>query len=107
MAQVLHSQKNVLSSTVSPNKLVQFASSSITPIPNDVRLPNILVLNIPIYTLAFASTSTNELFEQFIKAYLEAQNLALVQIKPQKQLFKAYFPNFYYRNLYINYYRFD
>ena len=52
----------------------------------------------------------NKLFKHFMKAYLKTQVLAQTALeinpKPGKQIFKARFPDLYYRNLYIDYYQF-
>lgn len=66
---------------------------------------------------AFAITNTNnKLFKQFMKAHLENQVLALSQaqappLAPTQAKFweksiKAHFPNLYYRNFYLDCYRF-
>ena len=65
-------------------------------------------------TFALATTPTiapsldNELFKQFIKAYLEAQVPGQTEVdpKPCKQPLKAQFPDLYYSNLHINCYQF-
>ena len=58
--------------------------------------------------LAVALLSHNELFKQFMKAYLENQvtGQTEIDIEPRKQLFKARFPNLYYGNLHMDCYQF-
>ena len=60
----------------------------------------------PVLAQAPAPASTNELFKQFIKAYLEAQTPTLVPAEPQKQPLKARFPNLYYGNSHMDCYYF-
>ena len=57
---------------------------------------------------ATAPSSDNELFKQFIKAYLEAQVPGQTEVDPEpcKQPLKAQFPDFYYGNLHMDSYRF-
>ena len=61
-------------------------------------------------TFAVASSSDNELFKQFMKAYFKAQVPARIipeiDPKPCKQLLTARFPDLYYNNLHIDYYIF-
>ena len=69
-------------------------------------VPNTTVAIAPIASLS----SDNELFKQFIKAYLEPQVLGQIvpeiDSKPCKQSFKTRFPDLYYDNLHIDYYQF-
>ena len=102
MAQSLCSWKNLLPSTVGLNEPDQPVSPEGTPAtsgigPSDAPAPD---------TPLPAPISTNELFKQFMKAYLEAQTPAPVQAEPQEQLLKACFPDFYYGNLHMDCYRF-
>ena len=64
----------------------------------------------PATAFAVAPSSDNKLFKQFIKAYLEAQVPTQIapEIEPKscKQSLKARFPDFYYGNLHMNFYRF-
>lgn len=65
--------------TVSPSKLKQPANlKEKTLTLGNMRLLDSSALNTPIYALASAPASTNKLFKQFMKAYLETQTLALV-----------------------------
>lgn len=50
-------------------------------------------LDAPVLALVSTLASTNELFKQFIKAYLESQTPALVQTELLEQFFKACFPD--------------
>lgn len=84
MVQDLHSQKNVLQSTVSLSKPKQPASpQERTPLLSDIRSPDVPAPetpapSAPILALGPALASINKLFKQFIKAYLEARIPALV-----------------------------
>ena len=57
---------------------------------------------------AFALSTDNELFKQFIKAYLEAQVPGQKEVdpEPRKQPPKDQFPDLYYANLHMDYYQF-
>ena len=68
--------------------------------------PDAPTSNASVPTLGLAPASTNELFKQFMKAYLQAQTPALIQAEPREQLLKACFPNFYYENSHMDCYRF-
>ena len=62
----------------------------------------------PATALAVAPSLDNELFKQFMKAYLEAQVPGQTKIdpKPCDQSFKAQFLDLYYGNLHMDCYRF-
>ena len=106
MVQGLRSWKNVPPSTVSLSKLEQPASPEGTPALNDVGPPDAPAPDAPVLAPGPAPTSTNELFKQFMKPYLEAQTSASAQVEPWEQPLKACIPDFYYGNSYINCYRF-
>ena len=57
---------------------------------------------------AVAPSSDNELFKQFMKAYLEAQVPGRTEVdpKPRKLPLKARFPDLYYGNLHMDCYQF-
>ena len=82
MAQGLRSRKNVPPSTVSPSEPEQPASPEEgTPITNDMEpsdapAPNVPAPDAPVPAPGLAPASTDELFKQFMKAYLEAQTPA-------------------------------
>ena len=57
----------------------------------------------PVPTLVLLST--DELFKQFIKAYLKAET-HLAQPKPWEKSLKSCFPDFYWDNLHHDYYCF-
>lgn len=64
----------------------------------------------PILVPALAIPSTNnELFKQFMNAYLEVQvqSLALARTEPRKRPLKAYFFELYLDNSYLAYYKFS
>ena len=81
---------------------------------NGTPTPTFVVSRAPTSALATAPTVVpsldNELFKQFMKAYLEAQVPARIapeiDKEPRKQLFKAWFPNLYYDNLHMDCYQF-
>ena len=73
MAQGSRSGKNVQPSTVVPSEPEQPVSPEKTPAISDVRLPDALAPDAPIP----APASTDGLFQQFMKVYLENQNQAL------------------------------
>ena len=64
----------------------------------------------PVVTLAVVPNSNNELFKQFMKAYLEAQTPAQtaeeMDVESHKRPLKARFPDLYYKDLHIECYRF-
>ena len=68
--------------------------------PLDAPAPDALVL-----ALGSAPASTDELFKQFMKAYLETQTSVPVQTEPQDQFLKARIPNLYYGNSHMDCYR--
>ena len=79
-----------------------------TPTPTPVVLPAPTLT--PATTPAVALSSDNELFKQFMKAYLQAQMPAQIapetDSEPCKQLLKARFPDLYYGNLHMDCYQF-
>ena len=74
MAWGSHSQRNIPPSTVVFSELEQPISPEGTPSTSDMGLPDVSAQDAPI----LAPPSTNELFKQFMKAYLEAKTPALV-----------------------------
>ena len=91
--------ENELAGTV-PTK----GSGTPTPTPVMSHFPTLA----PATALAATSSLDTELFKQFMKAYLEAQvpGQTKVDSKPCKQPLKAWFPDFYYSNAYIDCYQF-
>ena len=92
-------------------------SDTSTPAPAVSRIPTPappvapIVASSPILPLAIPAPSLdNKLFKQFIKSYLEAKvpvQIALeIDSKPCKQPLKVRFPDLYYGNLHIDWYRF-
>ena len=77
MAWGLRSQRNVSPSTVGPSKLEQPVSLKKTPATNNVGPPDASAPDVPDLIPVLTTTFTNELFQQFIKAYIENQNQAL------------------------------
>ena len=104
----------------------ELAGAALGPAPtegSDTSTPAPVMSRVPIFALPDASvaapslalaltattpSSDNELFKQFIKAYLKAQvpGQTKVDRKPRKQAFKAQFPNLYYGNSPMDYYQF-
>lgn len=76
-----------------------------TPVPTSRTL---ILASTPVLTPSSAPASTNELFKKFMKACLENQTQAPApsQAEPREQPLKAWFPDFYYKNLYIDCYHF-
>ena len=73
MAQSLRSQRNVPPSTIGPSKLEQPESpEEETLAPNNLGLPDAPAPDAPVLALVCALASIDELFKQFIKAYLKA-----------------------------------
>ena len=87
---------------VVPSEPEQPVSPEGTPATSDVGPPDAPAPDAPIP----APASTNELFEQFMKAYLEAKTPAPVQAEPREQPLKARFPDLYYGNSHMDCYRF-
>ena len=77
-----------------------------TPISTPVvfRAPTLALATAP----AVAPSLDNELFKQFMKAYLETQVPGRIEVDPEpcKQPLKAWFPDLFYGNLHIDCYRF-
>ena len=82
MARSSRSRRNVPPSTVSPSEPEQPASPEEgTPVPSDMGppdapAPNAPAPDAPVPAPGLAPASTDELFKQFMKAYLEAQTPA-------------------------------
>ena len=74
--------------------------------PPDTPALDVPVLDALVPAPGLASTSTNELFKQFMKAYLEAQTPIPIQIELREQPLKACFPDLYHGNSHMNCYRF-
>ena len=102
MARGLRSQRNIPPSTVVSSKPEQPVSPKRTPATSDMGPLDAPAPDAPIPALA----STNELFKQFMKAYLEAKTLVPIQTEFREQPLKARFPNLYYGYFYLNCYRF-
>ena len=64
------------------------------------------MLRAPNPASAIALFSNNKLFKQFMKAHLEVQVPGQINVdsEPHKQPLKARFLDFYYGNLYMDYY---
>ena len=81
-----------------------------TPTPS----PSVFQAQTPASTQAPTPLSNKGLFQQFMKAYLENQNQnqnqapspAPIQAEIREQLLKARFPDLYYGNSHLDYYRF-
>ena len=73
-----------------------------------IFIPILVVLRAPTPAPIISSTitlfSNNKLFKQFMKAYLESQVPGQTKLDPEpcKQPFKAWFPDLYYGNLYMD-----
>ena len=106
MARGSRSQRNIPPSTISPSKPEQPASPERTPAPSDLGPPDAPAPETPVHAPVPVPASTDELFKQFIKAYLKAQTPAPVPAKPQEQPLKARFPDLYYGNSQMDCYRF-
>ena len=110
MARGSRSRRNVPPSTVGANELEQPVSPEGTPATSDVGPLNALAPEALVFTPVPATASTNGLFQQFMKAYLENQNQAQtpapVQAEPREQPLKARFPDLYYGNSHMDCYRF-
>lgn len=63
---------------ISPSKLEQSVSPKKTLTTSNMEPPEALALDALVFTLVPTPTSTNELFQQFIKAYLGVQTFILV-----------------------------
>lgn len=75
----MHSQKNVLPSIISLSKPKQLVSlEKKTLVAGDMRSPNVSTPVALVFTPSSTLFSTNALFKQFIKAYLETQTSALI-----------------------------
>ena len=65
----------------------------------------------PVVTLGVVSNPNNELFKQFMKAYLEARTPGQIATKidaePRERPLKAGLPDFYYGDLHIDCYWFS
>ena len=79
-------------------------SGTLTPTPVVSRA----LTPAPATSPAVAPSSDNKLFQQFMKAYLEAQVPGRTEVdpKPCKQPLKARLPDLYYGNSHMDYYRF-
>lgn len=79
--------------------------NSSTPVPTSRTL---ILAFTPVLTPSSALASTNELFKKFIKTCLKNQTQVPTpsQAELRKQPFKAWFPDFYYKNLYLDCYHF-
>lgn len=77
-----------------------------TPVPTSRTL---ILASTPVLTPSSAPASTSKLFKKFMKACLENQTQAPApsQAEPREQPLKAWFPDFYYKNLYIDCYHFS
>ena len=105
MAQGSRSRRNVPPSTVGPSEPEQPVSPEGTPATSGAGPSDAPVLpSVP------TTASTNGLFQQFMKAYLENQNQALppapIQAEFREQPLKARFPDLYYGNSHLDCYRF-
>ena len=98
--------RNIQLSTVVPSEPEQPVSPKGTPAISNVGPPDAPAPDAPIPTPA----STDGLFQQFIKVYLENQNQARppapIQGEFREQSLKARFPDFYHRNSHLDCYRF-
>ena len=107
MARSSRSRRNVPPSTVGPSEPEQPVG---TPATSGVGLPDAPAPEAPVFTPVPATASTDGLFQQFMKAYLENQNQAQtpapVQAEPREQPLKARFPDLYYGNSHMDCYRF-
>ena len=83
MAQDSRSWRNVLPNTIGPSKPEHPVETSAK---SSVGSPDAPAPKAPVFTPVLATASTNGLFQQFMKTYLENQNQAQtpapVQIKP-------------------------
>ena len=102
MARSSRSWRNIPPSTIVPSEPEQPVSPEETPATSDVGPPDAPAPDAPLP----APSSTNELFKQFNKAYLEAKTPASVQVEPRKQPLKARFLDVYYRNSHMDCYHF-
>lgn len=76
---------------------------------NSAPAPISVFAFVPAFSLVLALSTLQNLFLQFMQAYLEdcrAFSTLFEQKKTSHQLFMAYNPNFYYRNFHIEYYYF-
>ena len=105
MAQGSCSRKNVPPSTVSSYEPEQPVSPEETPALSDIWPDeNTPAPDAPVHAPVPAPASTDKLFQQFMKAYLEAQTPALIQAELWEQPLKACFPNLYYGNTHMDCY---
>ena len=75
---------------------------------NSTLIPTPVMLRAPISAPAIILSLDNKLFKQFMKGYLEAQVPGQIKVnsEPCNQSLKARFPDLYYSNLQMDYYRF-
>lgn len=71
-----------------------------------VSAPDLALTPAPDLAPTLASVSSNKLFRQFIKAYLESNQGFSRPPAEREQSFKAKVPDMYYQKLYIDYYHF-
>ena len=102
MARGSRPRRNVPPSTVGPSEPDQPVSPEGTPATSGVGSSDAPVPDAPVP----APAATDELFKQFMKAYLEAKTPAPVLAEPQGQPLKARFPDLYYGNSHMDYYCF-
>ena len=110
MARGSRSRRNVPPSTVGPSEPEQPVSPEGTPATSGVGPSDAPAPDAPVLAPVPATASTDGLFQQFMKAYLENQNQALppapIQAEFREQPLKARFPDLYYGNSHLDCYRF-
>ena len=106
MARGLRSRRNVALSTVGPSKSKRSISPKEIPATSDIELPDTPTPDALVFAPVSAKTSTNRLFQQFMKAYLENQNqvltTVLIQAEFWEQSLKVWFPDLYYENSHLD-----